>query len=251
MCLAKEIHDFITRPELFSLLMCFPSLPSSRLVSFLSFVSRPADILAGRFPTRRVCFEFHDAPRRDGGHSRRDLSIRQARMQGPFLRVRGERPRVPVSAIRSKNPRAADASRAGEKARLPPQVSRYIRHRPRDPSCSHAPACELLFYLNIQPVYIEGLTKRVWAGEYRDGTGRERRDREKERGRGRERQKADGQNGNCRAPYSGRWENEKEVRQFRPVLGPFGSSSAAPFKVHLSKSVIPFPRTFKSTCCRG
>lgn len=76
---------------------------SRRLVSpFSRSVSRPADILAGRFPTRGSASNFFAAAipakiyRSDG---------RTAKMQGPFLRVRGERPHVPVSAIRSKSSR--------------------------------------------------------------------------------------------------------------------------------------------------
>lgn len=106
----KEVRDFVTRPELFSLLMWLPSLVVSRL-SFLPFVSRPADILAGRFPTRAARLlrisSRQPSPRRSIDPRR----ARTAEMQGPFLRVRGERPRVPVSAIRSKNSRGRDAAR--------------------------------------------------------------------------------------------------------------------------------------------
>lgn len=97
----KEVRDFVTRPELFSLLMWLPSLvsPFSR-----SSVGQRTFSSAAFQRAPRVCFEFL---RRS--HPREDLLIPTdegtAEMQGLLLRVRGERPHVPVSAIRSKNSR--------------------------------------------------------------------------------------------------------------------------------------------------
>jgi hypothetical protein len=84
-----------------------PLLSSSRL-SFLPFVSRPADILASRFPTRaapRVCFGFLHV-----SHPCGDLSIHRTdgKMQGPFLRVRMRRtaPRPRFRDMLRKKPRS-------------------------------------------------------------------------------------------------------------------------------------------------
>jgi len=57
------------------------SLLSLSRLSFLPFVSRPADILAGRFPTRAARYLLRISSRR-GSHPREDLSIRCDAMDG-------------------------------------------------------------------------------------------------------------------------------------------------------------------------
>lgn len=100
----KEVRDFVTRPELFSLLMWLPSLVVSSLLSPVPSVGQrtfsPAAFQresASNFFEAAIPAKIYRSDGRTDG--------RTAEMQGSFLRVRGERPHVPVSAICSKNSR--------------------------------------------------------------------------------------------------------------------------------------------------
>lgn len=114
----RRARDFITRPELFSLLMWLPSLVVSRL-SFLPFVSRPADILVGRFPTSRrrraaSVSDFFVATTILAKIYRSDVD---GRMQESSLRVRkANGPASPFPQYARKN-RGVSVSRARAKKR--------------------------------------------------------------------------------------------------------------------------------------
>jgi len=116
--------------------------PFSRL-SFLPFVSRPADILAGRFPTRSTRL-LRISSRQPSPRRSIDSTNGRRRMQGPFLRVRGERPHVPVSAIRSKNSR-------GQRERM---AIRCISHINRKSSRMHRAVHDVSSSVNYYFIWI-------------------------------------------------------------------------------------------------